>query len=567
MNEYYLSGETYAEMIKGGAAQLGKHRTAVNDLNVFPVPDGDTGDNMFMTINAGVKRLEKEGSGSLGDVARAISGGMLHGARGNSGSILSRIFAGISKGFDSLETADIGLVKKAFSMGVAEAYNSVETPVEGTILTVYKDAVNYANSGSCATLAEYFEDFTQELGRSLERTPTLLKVLMDAGVVDSGGAGLVYIAEGMKKALSGEITDYNELRPSSAKDTPDIDLDLFTEDSRLTYGYCTEFLLRLQRAKTDIDCFDTAAFTAELKKLGNSVVAFSEGSIVKVHIHTEAPGEILNFAQKYGEFLTLKIENMSLQHSEVNSGSKAAEHGTNAPGSSPLTVPEKKSRPLPRKKYGIVSVAAGSGIIKLFEDLGCDTVVNGGQSMNPSVDDFINAFEGVNAETIFVFPNNGNIYMTACQAAEFYKEAAVKVLRTKTIGEGYAGVSMINLEAESADDIITELNDCIQGVVTGLVSKASRDAGGSVAVKKGDFIGFAEDIIYVDSPSRTAAAETLAEKLGLKSYDIAILIFGKDVPEEEADSVCSSLSGASRRTEIIKIDGGQPIYDYIIILE
>ena len=546
-----LDGITFAKMVCEGAANLRANRKTVNDLNVFPIPDGDTGDNMFMTINAGAAELKNSGSLPIGATAALASRGMLLGARGNSGVILSRIFAGISNGLDGVDSADLTAFSKALSCGVDEAYHAVSTPVEGTILTVYRDAVTYA-SGRIAgdsTFGTYFEDFLRELRLSLDRTPDLLAVLREAGVVDSGGAGFVCIAEGMKNALEGKSS--SESAEDSGEAKKNADISLFTEDSVLEFGYCTEFLLRLQRSKIDVDSFEIKELEDYLSSVGDSLVIFRDGTVVKVHVHTMKPGDILNHCQQYGEFLTLKIENMTLQHNESNVKN---------------TLSPKKLKP--HKKYGIVSVGAGEGIKNTFVSLGVDAVVDGGQSMNPSTEDFIKAFGDVNADTILVFPNNGNIIMAANQAAALYDKADVRVIKSKTIGEGYAAISMLDTSSDDTDAIIAELDEIIAGVVTGLVSSAVRDTEkDGVAIRKGDYIGFAGGRVYTDSPSRNGAAEQLAEKLDAGKYDVALLLCGADTTEEDAQALYTSLKAKYRTTELIMLDGGQPVYDYILILE
>ena len=540
-------------MVMGGSNNLYANKGIVNDLNVFPIPDGDTGDNMFMTINSGVGAIDGKADGKpLGDVASAISKGMLLGARGNSGVILSRIFAGISNGLGGAETADVDLVGQAFSAGVKEAYGAVSVPVEGTILTVYRDAVEYANSKLAPerTLEEYFTDLTQELRASLERTPDLLAVLKEAGVVDSGGAGFVYIAEGMQDALLGKNADRaaGEASPSAKA----VDISLFDENSVLEFGYCTEFLLRLQNAKTDIENFDIDGFIAYLNSVGNSVVAFRDGSIVKVHVHTMDPGQVLTYCRRYGEFLTVKIENMTLQHNETTVQNR---------------YDPKKS--LPHKKYGIVAVAAGDGIKETFSALGCDAVVDGGQSMNPSAEDFLRAFDSMNADTILVFPNNGNIIMTAKQAASLYDKAAVAVIETRSVGEGYAAISMLDLNCDTAEEIAEQAKEAIDGVVTATVCRAIRDTEkDGVSVKSGDYIGFSDDdVIYSDSPSAPEALLDLAESLDAGDHDIIMVISGKDAKESDAADIYNKLKAKYKYADVIMIDGGQPIYDYMMILE
>ncbi len=551
MNTTTMNGTLFARMVRNGAANLNKSRTIVNDLNVFPIPDGDTGDNMYMTMDSGSVAVKDLADLTLEETSSKVAKGMLLGARGNSGVILSRIFAGIAKGFLGNGVADVTAVAKAFACGVDESYGAVSVPVEGTILTVYKDAVAYANSRihEGGTLEEYFEDFLEELRRSLDRTPELLAVLKEAGVVDSGGAGFVYIAEGMRLALDGAELDTADTKGENASKV--IDTSTFTEDSVLEFGYCTEFLLRLQSCKINVEDFDEKVLIDYLNSVGESVVAFRDGSIVKVHVHTMKPGEILNYCQQYGEFLTLKMENMMLQH-----------HATTIQNAF-----EVKPR-RPHKKYGIVTVASGKGIKDTFTSLGADVVIDGGQSMNPSAEDFVEAFESIDADTIFVFPNNSNIILTAKQAAALYGGSDVRVVANKTIGEGYAAISMLDTSNEDVDAILAEIDEIIASVVTGTVSKASRDTEkDGVAVHSGDYIGFVGDTIYVDEPNAEEAAKALAEALHAEKYDVMLLICGKDPSAEAADTLFRELKQSYKRTEIIMIDGGQPVFDYLMILE
>ncbi len=550
MKTTMLDGIMFANMLRCGAASLSAKRQLVNDLNVFPIPDGDTGDNMFMTIDSGVAALKQEADASLGNTASAAARGMLLGARGNSGVILSRIFAGISRGLEGVESADVTLLGKAFESGLSEAYNAVSTPVEGTILTVYKDAVIYAGARikKGSTLESYFENFLTELHRSLERTPELLDVLRKAGVVDSGGAGFIYIAEGMQNALMGGEFENVQV---TAQQSKTIDYSAFDENSELEFGYCTEFLLRLLRSKGSPDDFDLDSFKDHLNSVGDSVVVFREGTIVKAHVHTFCPGDILNYCQKFGEFLNIKIENMSLQHNELNAG-KSYE-------------PASKK---PRKSYGIVSVAAGSGIKELFTSLGCDEVVDGGQSMNPSAEDLISAFRRINADRILVYPNNSNIILTAQQAASLYKDAQVCIIPSKTIGEGYAAISQLETDGREPDEIIAEQSEIISAVVTGIVSRAVRDTvQNGLEIKKDEYIGFVGDMIYNSSADKNTALSRLADELSPEQYDIIIVISGENVTQEEAEETQNSFAKKYPLSDVIMIDGKQPIYDYILILE
>lgn len=543
----YIDGNLFLKMLNAGAANLSENKEEINNLNVFPIPDGDTGENMLMTAEGG---LSASADDSLGKTASAVSDGMLLSARGNSGVILSRIFYGIARGLEGIDSCDLKTFNKALQSGVKESYGAVSKPVEGTILTVFREGVEYAGSriNVDSTYERYFRDLLAEFNRSLERTPDLLDVLREAGVIDSGGAGLICIFNGMNDALNGvEVSHVSGTVPKAQK----VDLDMFTADSVLEFGYCTEFLLRLQNSKVDIDNFDFDGFSAHLNEVGDSVVTFADGSIIKVHVHTMKPGEILDYCQQFGEFLTLKIENMTLQHNETENVKKQS---------------FKKKEV--KKPYGIVSVASGEGIKKTFLNLGCDRVVEGGQSMNPSTEDFIRAFEKVCAEKIFVYPNNGNIILGAQQAAELYNDSEIYIIPTKTVGEGYAAISMLDTSIDNVEEIINEQNEIISSVVTGVVSKAVRDTEkDGIAVTKDDYIGFVDDKIIVDNSDKQDTLLLLSENLNASRYDIMLVIYGDSVSEEQAREVEKNLKSKYRRTEIVMIYGGQPIYDYILVLE
>ncbi len=542
-----IDGIMYLNMLRAGAQRLNENRSTVNDLNVFPIPDGDTGDNMFMTVNAGATKAQK--SEVIAQTADSAAHEMLLGARGNSGVILSRIFSGLAKGMDDAAVLDVEGFIAALRQGVTESYGAVSTPVEGTILTVYREGVEKVAQLHPQSFEELFDILLPELTEALERTPDQLDVLREAGVVDSGGAGFVYIAQGMQEALSGD--SFEALTVSGGTQPSQVNLDAFTEDSVLEFGYCTEFLLRLQKSKIDVDAFDLDAFIAWLNSVGDSVVCFREGTIVKVHVHTKRPGDILNHCQQYGEFLTTKMENMTLQHN--------GSHGMQE-----LKLKNRK----PQKPYAIVTVAAGDGIKELFSSLGCDVVVDGGQSMNPSAEELVKAFEKTDAQTVYVFPNNSNIILTAEQAAELYDNADVRIIRSKTIGEGYSAISMFDPEIGDADAVTANLNEVIGGVVTGMVSRASRDvSGGAVEVVKDDFIGFVGDEIYVDEKSAEKAMLGLCDKLKAGNYDILLILAGSDADDKAASQMADTLSAKYKRSEVIMVNGGQPIYDYILILE
>ena len=539
-----LESLTFATMLRQGAVQLGKDKKVINDLNVFPIPDGDTGDNMLMTLKAGCAALNDQ-LGTLSELASAASSGMLLGARGNSGVILSRIFAGLAKGLQGIIEADTEAFAKAMQSAVEEAYKSVPVPVEGTIITVLREGV--AGADASADLNHYFETLLEAMLVSLDHTPELLQVLKDAGVVDSGGAGLVSVFRGMNDALNG-IISAEEIEPTNAAPVPAIELNKFDENSTLEFGYCTEFLLRLMRSKIDLETFDENVIFDYLNHVGESVVAFREGTIIKVHVHTFTPGMILNEMQKYGEFLTIKIENMALQHHQSTNQNNA-------------------SFKTPPKKYGIVTVASGEGLINAFREFGADEVIEGGQTMNPSTQDFLDAFARINAQHILVFPNNKNIKMAADQAAELYKNADIHVFPSTTIGEGYYGIGSIDRDNPQVEEVIASVTEIMQSVVTGMVSTAIRDAeGDAVTVHTGDYVGYSGKQLLSDSPNREEAAKALIERLGAGSRDVMLVFFGKEVPQEEAESLVADLQSQYKNLEIMLNNGAQPVYDYIFVL-
>ena len=543
---YDLNSELYLLMLRQGAARLGANRETINDLNVFPIPDGDTGDNMLMTLEGGASAPAAPG---LGETARAASQGMLLGARGNSGVILSRFFAGIAKGLDGRQDADLPAFIQALQEGVTSAYGAVSEPVEGTMLTVLREGVAQAEG---AGFAAYFHSLVAAMRASLERTPELLPVLKEAGVVDSGGAGIVCITEGMLDALEGRVT------AGSATKAPQkvaVDLDRFGPDTPLGFGYCTEFLLRLQTAKVgDPETFDAEVIRRWLDSVGESVVCFKDGSIVKVHVHTRTPGQILDGAQRWGEFLTVKIENMTLQHSGVSIQDR-------------FSALPKEDFAIRRKRCAVVAVASGAGLVQAFRDAGVDEVVEGGQTMNPSAADFLAAFDRADAETLFVFPNNSNILLAARQAASLYDKSEVIVLPSKDIGAGYVAAASVDRSCKDMAEIAETAQATLDSVTTVIVSRADREAvRDGLSIHKGDFIGFEGHRILCADAARTDAALHSAEALDFGAHDVALVFFGQDTPQGEAEAFAATLRTRYPRTEVILTDGGQPVYDYILAL-
>ncbi len=546
-----LNGKDYAGMIAAGTASLQRHVEEINDLNVFPIPDGDTGSNMLLTMQGG-SEAAKGAPADLSACADQIARGMLLGARGNSGVILSQFFAGLAEGFHTYGEADVHSLEKAVACGVGCAYESVVTPTPGTILTVLKDACHYAGHANCESAEEYFQAFIEEAHRALQRTPELLPVLKEAGVVDSGGAGLIYIVEGMYAFLCGkEIAAVDAVAAPAAHV---IDPDLFTADSVMEFGYCTELLLRLQTAKTDPAVFDVTLITEFLQSIGDSVVAVKNDSIVKLHVHTMTPYKVLEFCQRYGEFLTVKIENMMLQHNETVAGEPA--------------VAAMSGSVRERRPFGVVAVAMGEGICASFAEMGADEVIRGGQTMNPSAEDFLQAFERVNADIVFVLPNNGNVLLAARQAAQIWRDGDVRVIPTRSIGDGYAVLSMLDMDSGDADAIEREMNDSMSGVLTAEVSRSIRDAEmNGVAVKKGDYIGIMGKTILSAGEEREAVACHALDTMELSSHSLILVICGKDVRDTDAEQIAAYIKKQSPLADVCVTNGGQDIYDYILVAE
>ena len=554
-----LDGNLFKEIICGGAASLKSHAAEVNNLNVFPVPDGDTGDNMAMTVMSGVASMKKTDSDSVGEVAAALSRGMLLGARGNSGVILSQFWSGVAKQLEGKDEVDATLLSEALSYGVKQAYRSVMSPTEGTILTVAREGVGNAiiRLDHEGTIYALLSNVKSEMFTSLSNTPNLLPVLKEAGVIDSGGAGLYYIFEGIVKTLSGEETSSDVLQQKEAPDTQsktDV-FSAFTEDSVMTYGYCTEFLLRLQSSKVDVASFDVSTITDYLTTIGNSIVSVKDGSVVKIHVHTLEPEKVLGFCRKYGEFLTMKIENMSVQHSE-----KLADGA----------YPSKETgKAVPVKEYGTVAVCSGTGIMKTFEELGADFVIDGGQTNNPSTEDFIKAFDSVSARHIFVFPNNTNIILAAKQAAELYKGAQIHVIESKDLGSGYVGLASFNTEVDSTDEMMSSIYESMQNVVTGCVTTAVRSTEiGGVRIENGDNICFVGKKMISSQKEKKEALHALVDYIFADGEKFMITAFcGKDTSAPDRDEFRAYMKKHHPDAELYLVDGGQDVYSYIVIAE
>lgn len=551
----HITGEVLKNMFLFGAQNLKANEQEVNDLNVFPIPDGDTGENMYLTIKGGVDAISGK-DGNVEHISNEFSKGMLLNARGNSGVILSQLFSGLAeglKGFESVGMTDFAL---AMEKGVQKAYGAVARPVEGTILTVARESVENMRlyHGDDATAQVFFFDVLEEMKKSLIHTPDLLPTLKEAGVIDSGGAGLVYIIEGFLNYFNGQTI--SEIAVTADQTKQSVDFSKFNENSVMEFGYCTEFLLQLQNAKTDINTFSVEECIEFLNTVGDSVVAFITGTVLKVHVHTFTPWKVLQYAQSFGEFLTVKIENMTLQHNESLGEKKS-------------TVSEiNKTVKKARKKFAIVTVANGSGIIEIFKDLGADVVIDGGQTNNPSSQAFIDAFEEVNADCIFVLPNNSNIILTAKQAGEMYQGSDVRVIPSKSVGDGYAALSMLDFSSEDADLIERTMVDDMASVVTGMVSQAVRTTTvNGVDVKKDEYIGFTNKNVLLCSPDKICSAIELTEKLMTDDKMFIIVCYGKDASSENRQAYSQYVNEKFKEKEIYEINGEQAVYDFLLIVE
>lgn len=543
MNTKSIDGKSYIRMLLGGAAMLAIHMKELNALNVFPVADGDTGTNMLKTIEGGLAEAKKAESSSIGDISGHFARGILLSARGNSGVILSQIFAGINEVLEGHETVSAKILSQAYRQGIEKSYAAVQNPTEGTILTVFRESTEYVfeRIDENSTLEDFYRLHIEEARRSLETTKTILPALAEADVVDSGAAGYLYIAEGMHRALNGEEVQYS-VEEGGADSS--VNIDLFTRDSVMNYGYCTEFLLRLTTAKVDPDHFEVSNAMSILKELGgDSIVAYKQDDILKVHVHTFTPGDILSRMQAFGEFLTVKIENMNLGHTETE---------------------KKKSS----KNFEVVAVSQGGGIAALFKDMGADVIVPGGQSLNPSIEDFISAFEQCSANDIIVLPNNKNIILAANQAAKIYTDAKVHVLNTKNIAAGYSALSVITPGIKDVDALVSSAERAAGGVIDGEITVAVRDALiDGKTIHEGDYLALSGgDVVSVSATAEDAVLDMLSNT-DIELCEIITLFVGEHVSEECRASLTEKLKEAYEDFEIVVYNGGQEVYDYLIAIE
>ena len=536
-----LNGSDLRLLLENGFKNLKLNSDTINNLNVFPVPDGDTGSNMAKTFEGGFSAQVSE---NVSEYMAGFSKNTLMSARGNSGVIFSQFIRGFAIGCENKTDLDISDFALAFSSGVKYAYKSVLNPVEGTMLSVFKDGGKrvLTDCEKYSSFEECLEALCAETRRSLENTPNLLPVLKEAGVVDSGGAGVLCVFEGMLSALKGEFIDtvsVSEMVFDSASGNS------FDSDSVFEYGYCTEFILLLLNSKTDVKSFDHSSFISKLEVLGESIVSVCDGEIVKVHIHTFEPNKVLELGLKYGEFLNVKIENMSVQHNETQNDTAE------------------------KVKYAVVAAVSGDGLKSYFSEIGVSAIVDGGQTQNPSADDFIKAFKTLNAENIIVLPNNSNVFLTAKQAAEMYDGASVTVIPSRSVAEGYSALSMMDLSLETVEDVSQSMLDSMEYVTTGYVTVATRDTKISgIDIKKGDYIGLDDDNILCACQNKLSAVSGILGNLeDIDDKQVITVFYGADVTHSELVQLKAMLETDYPLIECGYVRGGQEVYSFILAIE
>ncbi len=551
-----LDGATFAQMVLSGAHHLTNNAKMIDALNVFPVPDGDTGTNMNLSMTSGANEVRNVQNDHVGEVAKSFAKGLLMGARGNSGVILSQLFRGFSKAVEDKQTITTADLAEAFDAGVKTAYKAVMKPVEGTILTVAKDSAEAAQKAAedHEDIIEFMEDVLKHANASLKRTPELLPVLKEVGVVDSGGQGLVTIYEGFLANLKGE-----EL-PESTETTPSMDEMVnaehhklaqdFMDTSEIEFGYCTEFMVKFEDEKLQENPFDEDTFRNELSEIGDSLLVVSDDELVKVHVHAEHPGDAMNLGQRFGSLINMKIENMREQHTSI-------------------VGEQKKAQPKSEEKadYAIVTVAMGSGIKQMFESLGATVVIEGGQTMNPSTQDLAEAIQEAHAKNVILLPNNKNIIMAAEQAADL-AEDNVTVVPTKTVPQGMSALLAFNPE-QSIEDNSEGMQEAASAVKTGQLTYAVRDTQiDGLDIEEGNFMGIKDGKISITHKEKLEAAKgLLSDMIDEEEDEILTILQGEEATTEEVEALEAFLEENFEDLEVEVHKGNQPIYSFIFSVE
>ena len=555
-----ITAQDFRAMVEIGEMRLSENAEFVNSLNVFPVPDGDTGTNMMLSFKSGAERVANSTATTVGDLAQDLAKGLLMGARGNSGVILSQLFRGFSKAVVGKEVITGEELAQAFTNGVETAYKAVMKPVEGTILTVARES-----SKRGVRKLETSNDIIEVMGsvlrgaeKSLAKTPDLLPVLKEVGVVDSGGQGLVFIYNGFFEALTGEDVPVQSLQSnkidltSVAHHESGVDYE-HVSTGDIKFGYCTEIMVKIGEGETVVDTFDYDTFRNYLNELGDSLLVVADDEIIKVHVHTERPGEVMNYGQRFGSLMKVKVDNMRLQHEEVLK--------------TDYTAKVKEAVQKQKAEYGIVAVAAGEGVQELFKSMGVTTIINGGQTMNPSTEDILQAVKEAHAEKVIVLPNNKNIQMAANQAAEVSEDAAVAVVATRTISEGLASLLAFNPEA-SLEDNQAAMSEQMALVSSGQITNAVRDTNiDGVEIKKDDFMGIVDGKILVSIADRKEATLATVDKMINDDSEILTIIYGEDADASEVEEITEAVEAKYPDVEVEVHEGNQPVYTYLLSVE
>ena len=537
-----IDGNKFRDMFVSGANNLQNNKDLVDKLNVFPVPDGDTGTNMSLTISYAIKELSKVNNDNITDIGKALSKGSLMGARGNSGVILSQIIRGIAKSIEGKESLNVNDLALALKNGSDTAYKAVIKPIEGTILTVIRETGEYAvkTSTEDMDMIEFLELVVKKANESLDKTPELLKALKEAGVVDSGGKGLVLILEGMLSSLKGNSIDSIAGGVSSNVEVK-VEQNISTED--IKFQYCTEFIL-------ESDKVDDLVIREKFMKFGDSLAVVGDEGVIKVHVHTNDPGLALQEALSYGQLLTIKIENMKLQHENIV-----------------LSEAEQtKEVQVEEKEYGFIATSMGEGLAQIFKDFGVDHIIEGGQTMNPSTEDFMKAIESLHARNIIILPNNSNIIMAANQAKEL-SDKNIIVIPTKNVAQAFASLVTFDGDA-TAEENEANMVEALSTVKSGQVTYAVRDTViNDIEVKEGNIIGLAEGKLLAAGEEVNEITTDLIGKLVDEDSAIITLFYGEDTSKEDAEALASDLEEKFEDIDVELHYGGQPLYYYLISVE
>lgn len=551
-----ITTSLFQEMVQAGATRLNKQAEYVNSLNVFPVPDGDTGTNMGMTIENGAKEVSDRSASTVGEAAGIFAKGLLMGARGNSGVITSQLFRGFSQSVKDKEELDGAALAAAFQSGVEVAYKAVMKPVEGTILTVSRGAAIGAKKKAESTndAVEVMRAALEGAKTALAKTPDMLPVLKEVGVVDSGGQGLVFIYEGFLSALTGEFIASEDFQATPATMSEMINAEhhksvaghVATED--ITFGYCTEIMVALKQGPTYVKDFDYDEFRNYLNNLGDSLLVVNDDEIVKVHVHTEDPGLVMQEGLKYGSLVKVKVDNMRNQHEAQ------------------VEKEERQAKPVEEKEYAIIAVVAGDGLADIFKAQGVDYIISGGQTMNPSTEDFVKAVEELNARNIIILPNNKNILMAAQSAAEVIDQPAA-VVETKTIPQGLTSLLAFD-ESKSIEENYERMSASLGDVLSGSVTTAVRDTTiDGLEIHENDNLGMVDGKIVVSNPDMMETLEETFAHMLDEDSEIVTIYVGEDGSEELANELAQALAEKYEDVEVEIHQGGQPVYPYLFSVE